>query len=133
MCSDAHPVLTDRAYLTEVQYRTQANLAARQSVYACQHPAINLAAAALDLAALSGAETVLDVGCGNGSYLAELVRRGHARPLVGADLSAGMLIVARAVAPAAWMIRADAAAVPLTDAATDLTLAPHMLYHVPDP
>jgi SAM-dependent methyltransferase len=126
-------MLTDRSYLAGVQYRTHVHLAARQSIYAYQHPRIDLAAAVLDHARLSGAETVADIGCGNGIYLSELARRGHAGPLIGVDLSAGMLAAAKAAAPTARLISADAAALPLADGAADVTLAPHMLYHVPDP
>lgn len=124
---------TDRSYLQHVQYRTDANLAARQSIFACQHPRIDLPAAVLDLAGLRGDETVADVGCGNGAYLAELARRGHAGPVLGMDLSAGMLAAARRRGPAAALAAADAAALPVRDHAASLTLAAHMLYHLPDP
>jgi SAM-dependent methyltransferase len=127
------PVLTGKAYLTTVQYRTDVNLAARQSIYAFQEPRTDLAAAVLDLAALTGAETVVDVGCGNGIYLAGLARRGHRGPTIGVDLSPGMLVAARPGAPAAGLAVGDAAALPVADGQADVTLAPHMLYHVPDP
>jgi methylase of polypeptide subunit release factors len=87
MSSDARPTLTDRSYLTSTQYRTDANLAARQSIYAYQQPRLDLAGTVLDLAGLTGAETVADVGCGNGVYLAALARRGHRGPIIGVDLS----------------------------------------------
>lgn len=125
-------LLTDRSYLTEVQYRTQANLAARQSIYAYKQPQLDLAGAVVDLAGLAGAETVADIGCGNGTYLAELARRGHAGRVIGVDLSAGMLTAAGRVAPAAGLVLADAARLPLADTVADITLAPHMLHHVPD-
>jgi SAM-dependent methyltransferase len=48
------------------------------------------------------------------------------------DLSAGMLQAARRVAPAAGLLAGDAAALPLAGGVADITLAPHMLYHVPD-
>jgi SAM-dependent methyltransferase len=124
---------TDRSCLQQVQYRTDANLAARQSLYAYQHPRIDLPAAVLGLSALRGQEIVADVGCGNGAYLAELARRGHTGPVVGVDLSAGMLAAARRHAPAAALVAGDAAALPLPDHAVSLALAAHMLYHVPDP
>jgi SAM-dependent methyltransferase len=79
-------VWTDRAFLRDVQYRTDANLAARQSIYAYQHPPIDLPARVLDLAVPAGAGTIVDVGCGNGAYLAELARRGFGGRVVGADL-----------------------------------------------
>lgn len=127
-----HTLLTDKAYLTGVQYRTDANLAARQSIYAYQQPRIELAVAVLDLAKLASTETIADIGCGNGMYLAELTRRGHPGLLIGADLSPGMLAAARSRTTGAALVIGDAAALPLPDAVADVTLAPHMLYHVPD-
>jgi SAM-dependent methyltransferase len=132
MSSDPSPTLTDRGYLTGAQYKTDANLAARQSIYAYQHPPIDLAGTVLDLAGLTGAETVADIGCGNGLYLAALARHGHRGPIVGVDLSPGMLAAARLSAPGAGLTVADAAALPVADGAADVTLAMHMLYHVPD-
>jgi len=85
----------DRAFLRDVQYKSDANLAARQSIYSYQHPRIDLQALVVDLAAVEPGETVADVGCGNGRYLAELARRGLAGLIIGADLSTGMLTAAR--------------------------------------
>ncbi len=124
---------TDRGTLTGRQYQTDTNLAARQSVYAFQRPRLDLPAAVLSLARLDGTETVADIGCGNGAYLAELSRRGHGGPALGVDLSAGMLQGARKAAPGATVLRGDAAQLPLADGCAAVTLAPHMLYHVPDP
>jgi SAM-dependent methyltransferase len=123
----------DRSYLRDVQYRTDANLAARQNIYAYQHPRIDLPAAVLGLAGLSGEEAVADIGCGNGAYLAELAARGHAGPVLGVDMSAGMLAAARRRAATAGLAVADATALPVRDGASDLTLAAHVLYHLPDP
>jgi len=83
-----------RRYLTQVQYADDSNLAARQSIYAFQRPRIDLFSWALDLAGIRGPETVLDVGCGNGNYLARLGDRQHQGLLVGLDLSVGMLTAA---------------------------------------
>jgi SAM-dependent methyltransferase len=85
------------------------------------------------LAGLSGDETVADVGCGNGVYLAELTGRGHAGRVLGVDLSAGMLRSARVRAADAALVAGDAAALPLADGTCDVALAMHMLYHVPSP
>jgi ubiquinone/menaquinone biosynthesis C-methylase UbiE len=124
---------TDQSRLQTVQYRTDANLAARQSIYSYQQPLMDLPAVVLDLAALRGGETVADVGCGNAAYLAELGSRGHAGAVIGVDLSPGMLRAARNRAPSASLFAGDAGALPLRDNAVDLALAAHMLYHVPDP
>src|SRR5712664_476607 len=85
----------DRAFLRGTQYKTDANLAARQSIYAYQHPRIDLQARVLDLAAPASSDTIVDVGCGNGTYPAELARRGFAGRVLGVDLSLGMLTAAR--------------------------------------
>lgn len=129
----------DRSFLRDVQYRTDANLAARQSIYAYQQPPVDLAGRVLDLILPSGdAGVVADIGCGNGVYLAELARRRHHGYLIGADLSPGMLRAVRrrtgeAGLGAPALLTADAAALPLRDESSDLTLAMHMLYHVPEP
>jgi ubiquinone/menaquinone biosynthesis C-methylase UbiE len=128
----------DRGYLQRSQYKTDANLSARQSIYSYQRPRIDLAAQVLDLAAPAPGATVLDVGCGNGMYLAELTRRGTRCRVLGADLSVGMLTAARsrltaATRPAVALAAADASALPLRDGAVGFSLAAHMLYHVPEP
>jgi SAM-dependent methyltransferase len=124
--------LTDRDYLTRVQYRDDTLLAARQSIYTHQQPRLDLVASVLDLAELTGQETVSEIGCGNGPYLARLAQLGHAGRLVGVDLSPGMLAITRAANPRAAVTVGDAQRLPLADGATDVALAPHMLYHVQD-
>ncbi|HEY0935112.1 MAG TPA: class I SAM-dependent methyltransferase [Trebonia sp.] len=127
----------DRAFLRGIQYQTDANLAARQSIYHYQHPRLDLPARVIDLAAPAVADTIVDVGCGNGAYLAELVRRGLGTRVLGLDLSLGMLAAARLrlseTDPRPALAGGDAAALPLCDGAASLVLAPHMLYHVPEP
>jgi SAM-dependent methyltransferase len=85
----------NRDFLRGTQYKTDANLAARQSIYAYQHPRVDLAARVLDLAAPAPSDTIVDVGCGNGMYLAELAKRSFAGRVLGIDLSFGMLAAAR--------------------------------------
>ena len=75
------------------------------------------------------AETIVDVGCGNGAYLAELRRRGHTGPVLGLDLSEGMARYSRVHAPTTV---ADAQALPLRDGSVDIVLSLHLLYHVPN-
>ena len=127
-------IWADRVFLREVQYRTDENLAARQSIYAYQEPKIDLPAVVLDAAGVPSGGVIADVGCGNGAYLAELASRAAVNRVIGMDLSPGMLAAAsaRGIGTAA-LVNADATALPLRSASVDLTLAMHMLYHVPDP
>jgi ubiquinone/menaquinone biosynthesis C-methylase UbiE len=122
---------TDRDDLAE-QYGDDRNLAARQSIYSFQRPVVDIWNGALDLADLSGNEATLDIGCGNGFYLATLRARSHQGPIFGADLSPGMLGSARPIAGDVPLLVADAQALPFADDSFDATLAMHMLYHVPD-
>ena len=127
------PPWADSAFLRDVQYADDRNLAARQSIYAYSERPADLPALVIDSLRLAGNEAVADIGCGNGLYLAELTRRGHAGPRAGVDLSPGMLLAARERERRAPLLAADAARLPLRDAAIDVMLAMHMLYHVPDP
>jgi SAM-dependent methyltransferase len=124
------PQWTDPAVLAE-QYRSAGNLAARQAIYAYQQPGRDLPDAVLELAELRGDETVVDVGCGPGSYLLRLA--GHRGPVLGVDRSPGMARTAAERAPAARTAVADAAALPLPDGSVHVAIAAHMLYHLPDP
>ncbi len=111
------------------QYATADNLRARQRLWEVQQPRFDLVGWVLDIAQLdvSSDRLALDVGCGNGAYLAELRRRGITA--IGCDLSPGMLDAAR---PHPALINADVTSLPLRTASFDLVLAPHMLYHVDD-
>jgi len=120
-------------YLRDDQYRSDANLRARQAIYSFQEPRINLPGAVIDLANPADDDVVMDIGCGNGAYLAEIARRGHRGPVIGIDLSTGMLETARQAAPAAHVVAGDASSLPLRKGTARLVLAAHMLYHVADP
>jgi len=121
--------ITDHGMVRDRLYADPGKLAARQRLWGNRSGPPS-AQVRLDLLELTGNETVLDVGCGNGPYLAELRRRGHRGHVLGADLSIGM---ARAAAPnATGTVVADAAHLPVADATVDAALAMHMLYHVPE-
>jgi ubiquinone/menaquinone biosynthesis C-methylase UbiE len=122
---------TSRDYIA-LQYGDDRNLAARQSIYSFQRPHLDLPASSIDLAQLTRDESVLDVGCGNGRYLAELRSRGHRGFVCGADLSEGILRTSRPDAGDASLLVSDAQALPFGSESFDVALMMHMLYHVPD-
>jgi SAM-dependent methyltransferase len=108
------------------QYTTDANLRARQTLWeiSAREPAFSLFPWVLGLASLQAGDRVLEVGCGNGGYLA-LVEA------IGMDISVGMLHAARE-RTSSPLICGDAQRLPFHSETFDVVLAPHMLYHVAD-
>src|SRR5689334_6773436 len=124
---------TDRTYLITQAYANGANLDARKALYRFQAPQRHFVDWVLDHIDWGGVGVAVDVGCGNGAYLGRLAGRGPR--LLGVDLSRGMLeeiVRAHGLRAPFHLAVADAQAVPLRDASTDVVLAMHMLYHVPD-
>jgi SAM-dependent methyltransferase len=108
------------------QYETDANLRARQILWEIspREPPFVLFPWVLNLADIRDGDRVLEVGCGNGGYL-ELA------DAVGLDASIGMVRTARERARGP-VLCGDVQQLPFADAAFDIVLAPHMLYHVAD-
>jgi SAM-dependent methyltransferase len=73
----------------------------------------------------------LDVGCGTGHHLLDLVGRGF--DVAGIDGSAEMLAEARRVIPSAELREADVAALPFVDRSFDLALCIEVLRYLADP
>ena len=119
-----------RRILTEQQYGTADNLAARQAIYRWAESPVDASRWALDLIAWRGGERVVDVGCGNGRYL-PLARERGASLVVACDLSAGMLAGIEPFGLHRMLVQADAQSLPLNSDSVDVALAMHMLYHVP--
>ncbi|MGN8244101.1 class I SAM-dependent methyltransferase [Cellulomonas soli] len=76
--------------------------------------------------------TVVDIGCGGGTYAREWLRLG-ASAVVGVDSSIPILGAARADAPAGLELReGDAAATGLPGGRHDIVFARALVHHVPD-
>jgi ubiquinone/menaquinone biosynthesis C-methylase UbiE len=80
---------------------------------------------------LERATAVLDLGCGNGQYTADLAQMGFAR-LLGCDLSAEMLARARERCAGVAFVQADAAYPPFRGSSFDLILCSHVLQFLGD-
>ncbi len=114
-------MFTDRTALRTQAYAHPQPLAARVSIYQWQRDRVDLPALALaELAETTG--TVLDAGCGLGTYVDRLRAERPDVRVLPLDLSAGMRPE----------VVGDVQALPLADASVDAALAMHMLYHVPD-
>ncbi|MDQ3108049.1 MAG: class I SAM-dependent methyltransferase [Actinomycetota bacterium] len=121
---------TNRETLRTSAYVDDAKLADRQAIYRfVERPWPSSRGRVLGAIDLDGDETVIDVGCGNGRDGRQLLAANHAGPIIGFDLSVGMLRMVVGQVPA---VNADVAALPLRDGAADVALASHMLYHCPD-
>jgi SAM-dependent methyltransferase len=117
---------TERKYIQE-QYKSKDNLHIRIETHEkYTEPKIDFHDWILDHIDWVGSETVLDLGCGTGSY-GEPVSKRCRRYLAG-DLSIGML---QSLHIDAWgRVNFNAESIPFEDSIADVVLANHMLYHV---
>lgn len=114
-------MFTDRSALTSRGYADHRPLAARASIYQWQVDKVDLPGLAVTgLAGVTG--TVLDAGCGLGTYVDRLAWERPDLGVLALDLSAGM----------APMVVGDVQQLPLAAGSVQAALAMHMLYHVPD-
>ena len=126
---------TDRSHLTASAYADGTNLRARADIYRFQQPQVDLVAWVLEQVDWANVGSLLDIGCGPGTYLKRVAQRDLF--LLGMDVSGGMVREVRSGWPAQAAARlgysvADAQYIPVRDGALDVVLAMHMLYHVPD-
>jgi SAM-dependent methyltransferase len=87
----------------------------------------------LERAAISGVETVGEIGCGDGSVLDELGRRGIGVSRIGMDISSSAVAIASGRPGISAVHQFDGVHIPAGDRAYDLVLATHVLEHVPTP
>jgi ubiquinone/menaquinone biosynthesis C-methylase UbiE len=129
---------SDPAFVS-AQYRTSANLAARQRIYQYATSDVTWHASVFDQMrpALPPDARVLELGCGNGALWRENLDRVPPRWKVTlSDVSSGMLDDARRGlvhgASRFRFARIDAQSIPFPDQSFNAVVANHMLYHGPD-
>lgn len=76
-------------------------------------------------------ESVIEVGAGTGNFLSLFTGIGN--PLVAADLTPGMLRVARERNPQLLLAAGDGARLPFADGSFDLVTSAHAMHHIPEP
>jgi ubiquinone/menaquinone biosynthesis C-methylase UbiE len=81
---------------------------------------------------IGGVDSLLDLGCGNGTYLAGFRARGMTKLLVGGDLSLGMLHEARRRGAASVLLSCDATVLPFRSACFEAIFCSHVLQFVVD-
>lgn len=124
-------LVTDPDHLTSQLYPNEAYLVARIVTHQRYTvPPVDFTHWVLNLIPWQGDERVMDIGCGNGSYLEPVVERltGRGQYLAG-DLSLGML---HALPDSTPTINLNVTTLPLPASSCDVILANHMLYHVSD-
>ena len=117
----------------QANYATEVNFAKRQGIFAYLDPNRSRGGSLLDDVVWLGSETLLDAGCGNGVWLANLLADARIAQGVGLDISFGMLGGAKTrLLSSAPLVEADAQLLPFPDESFDTVLAMHMLYHLPN-
>jgi ubiquinone/menaquinone biosynthesis C-methylase UbiE len=92
----------------------------------------------LTRAGISHAEGILEVGCGTGVILQDVIQMAeqhavHPRHVLGLDISVRALKRARSFAPEAILVRGDAMRLPLADACVDIAYCHFLLLWLHDP
>lgn len=87
----------------------------------------------LEQAGVADLHAVAEVGCGDGSVLAELGRRGIGDSRVGYDISSSAVELAGGQPGVTAAQLFDGERIPAEDRAYDLVIATHVLEHVPVP
>lgn len=125
---DRPPLLVDTV---RAEYGDAGRLLVRQRLYRHERPPLDIHGLVARRVAGCGG-VLVDVGCGVGSTLGRLSRR-PGRLIVGIDISASMLSVARTALGDCPLAAADIAALPLPDGVASAVVAVHVLYLLPDP
>lgn len=77
---------------------------------------------------------ILDVGCGTGIVLKELLKLNHNFELYGIDLSSKMISLAKKrLEEEVCLVRSDAEKIPYSENTFDLIICAHSFHHYPNP
>lgn len=125
-------------HLSSSQYASADKLHARWDLYKSAVPKIDIHQTGIDHLKLKGSEDILEVGCGDGSILVNLRRKGHTGKLTGMEINDGMFresVEAQKkgnIQPPIKFIVGSADNLPFPDKSFNVIIAFFMLYHMPD-
>jgi TDG/mug DNA glycosylase family protein len=100
----------------------------KAATYAARRPPKHRARAAAFAEAVPPGHPMIDMGCGPGGYLPDLLAAGA--PVVALDAARAMLDLARVSAPAALAVRADIAALPFRPSSLAAAWARNTYLHI---
>lgn len=129
--------ISDQASLASSAYKNAENLASRTALYEHTQPRYFVWEEVVKGLGIKGDESVLDVGCGDGTLLIKLRKeQGHSGTLFGMDISSGILHRPINLADSQRLnidfIVADAQDIPFSANSFGVVTACHMIYHVPN-
>ena len=120
--------LQDSKYLSQNQYSTPDKLQARWKTHEFAFPKVDIYHHGIESLGLKGTESLLDVGCGDGSALRLLRSNGHKGRLAGVELNEKMGIRSESID----YVVGSADALPFEANSFDAVLSFFMLYHMAD-
>ncbi|MES3006085.1 MAG: class I SAM-dependent methyltransferase [Patescibacteria group bacterium] len=121
---------TDIHHLKNVQYKSLDGLKKRWKTYEYLNPSFDIYGDAIKKLDLTGAESVLEVGCGSGEVLSRMAANGHSGKLIGLDIHENIFSEFHTNIE---FIVGSADSIPYPDESFDVVLAFFMVYHMPDP
>ncbi len=120
-------------YLKKSQYSNPKNLTSRIQLFNFCIPPLDRFGLIIDSLKLRGDESIIDLGCGDGSLLARLQNEcRHHGGLTGVDISRGMFASAKKENPSIAFFETSADSLPFEPESFDIALALFMVYHMPD-
>ena len=77
-----------------------------------------------------GGASVLDVGCGAGSHLGQVLKYGRAKHYIGIDISTGLIRSATRLFPQHEFCVGDSCHLPLRDQSVDVAISSFTFHHI---
>ncbi|MBI2079251.1 methyltransferase domain-containing protein [Candidatus Micrarchaeota archaeon] len=129
--------VTDIGHLAQVQYSNPDRLNVRRAIFDFAVPKMDINEEIVNKLNLSGSESILEVGCGDGSLLVKLRKeRKHKGRLIGIDISRGMFAKNQKMSDELNLnlefFERSADNLEFEEESFEVVLSLFMIYHMPD-